>query len=170
MPVATNGTRQTAGGNGSRPAAPRELGPAKDPHLGLRFWVQMDGIEIAGFSECSAPTVETEVFEYTEGGLNTHTHKLPVRTKYGNITLKRGIDVGQDLYRWYESSVDARAKRKNVSILVYGPMPGQRPVKRYNLRRAWPVKWSGPDLKSDAGAVAVETIELAHEGFTVSNE
>jgi phage tail-like protein len=55
---------------------------AKDPHMGLRFWVQLGSIEVAGFQECSGLSVETEIFEYAEGGLNTHTHKFPVRAKY----------------------------------------------------------------------------------------
>ena len=140
----------------------------KDPHLGLRFWVQIDGVEVAGFNECSAPTAETEIFEYAEGGLNTSTHKLPVRTKWGNITLRRGIDGGQNLWQWYHAMIDARGKRKNVSISVYGPLPNQAPVLRYDLVYAFPVKWTGPDLKSDAGSVAVETLEFAHEGLTVT--
>jgi len=138
----------------------------KDVHLGLHFWVQIDGVEIAGFSECSGLTIETEVYEYMEGGLNTRTHKLPVRTKYGNITLKRGLDPGQDLYRWYMASIDGLPnKRKNISIMIYGPKPSGEPVKKWDLAEAWPVKWTGPDMKTDAGAVAVETIEFAHNGI-----
>ncbi|RYG35378.1 phage tail protein [bacterium] len=137
----------------------------KDVHLGLRFWIQIEGVEVAGFSECSSLTVETEVQEYAEGGLNTYTHKLPVRTKYGNITLKRGMDVGQDLYRWFVESLDGNPKkRRNISIMIYGPKPEGEPVKQWDLIEAWPVKWTGPDMKTDAGAVAVETLEFAHNG------
>jgi phage tail-like protein len=140
----------------------------KDPHLGLNFWIQIEGVEIAGFSECSGLTIETEVLEYTEGGLNTYTHKLPVRTKYANVTLKRGIDPTQDLHKWYMDSLDGLPKkRKNISIMVYGPKPGGAPVKQWDLMEAWPVKWTGPDLKSDAGATAIETLEFAHHGISV---
>lgn len=137
----------------------------RDPHVGLTFWVQVDGIEVAGFSECSGLTLETEVTEYAEGGLNTHTHKLPVRTKYGNVTLKRGIDPGEDLHKWFIESIDGVPnKRKNVSIQVYGP-DGKGPLKKWDLMGAFPVKWSGPDLKTEAGAVTVETFEFAHNGL-----
>lgn len=141
----------------------------KDPHLGLRFWVQIQGIEVAGFSESSGLSIETEVFEYAEGGNNVYTHKLPVRTKYGNITLKRGIDPGQDLYRWYVEAVDGLPRgRKNISIMVYGPNGGQV-VKQWDLIGAWPVKWTGPDLKTDAGSTAIETLEFAHNGLNVTS-
>jgi phage tail-like protein len=140
-----------------------------DPYLGLRFWVQIEGVQIAGFAECSGLIIETETFEYAEGGNNTFTYKLPVRTKYSNITLKRGIDPGQDLYTWFLQSIDGIPnKRKNISIMVYG-QTGSDPVKKWDLVNAFPVKWSGPDLKSDAGATAIETLEFAHEGLNVTS-
>ena len=138
---------------------------SKDEHLGLRFWVQIDGVEIAGFSECSGIGVETETFEYAEGGLNTFTHKLPVRTKYGNLTLKRGIDPGQELYAWYISTLDGKTQRKDISVIIYGPESGTE-VRRWDLKQAYPVKWTGPDLRTDASAAAIESVEIAHEGFT----
>lgn len=139
---------------------------SRDAYLGLRFWVDISSVHVAEFSECSGLTIETEVFEYAEGGLNTYTHKLPVRTKYGNITLKRGIDEGQDLYRWYMDTVNKKITRRNISILIYDTKG--KVVRRWDLQNAFPVKWTGPDLKADAGAVAVETVEFAHEGIIPS--
>lgn len=140
----------------------------KDHHLGLRFWIEMDGMEIAGFSDCSGLSVEREVMEYAEGGWNLYTHKLPGRFKYGNITLKRGLDTTLDLFSWYQDSIQAEptAKRirKNISIIVYGPKSGDV-VYRWNLQEAFPVKWIGPELKTDAGAVAIESLEIAHNGL-----
>lgn len=135
----------------------------KDPHLGLRFWVQLGQVEIAGFQECSGLAIETEVFEYPEGGLNTYTHKMPVRAKYKNITLKRGLDEGQDLYQWYVKAMNGQIKRQNVSIIVYDSLGNE--VRRWNLQRAFPCKWTGPDLKADKGAVAIESVEIAHDGL-----
>jgi phage tail-like protein len=163
--------------------APPERPRSKDAHLGLRFWVEIDGIQVAGFEECTGLMIETEVFEYPQGGLNTGTHKFPVRTKWGNVTLKRGIDVGQDLLAWYLKTMDGKTSmggkeaegprkgdpvRANVSIMLYGPV-GSEPVRQWHLRRAFPVKWVGPALKSDKGAVAVETLEFAHEGLVFSS-
>jgi phage tail-like protein len=141
----------------------------KDPHLGLRFWVQIQGVEVAGFSECTGLTIETEVYEYREGGNNTYTHKLPVGTKYGNVTLKRGVDPGQDLFRWYVKSVDGLPEGRGlVSIMVYG-QSGNEPVKQWDLIDAYPVKWVGPDLRTEAGATLIETLEFAHHGLNVTS-
>ncbi|HVL39483.1 MAG TPA: phage tail protein [Fimbriimonadaceae bacterium] len=138
----------------------------KDPHLGMRFWVEIDGVEVAGFCECSGLTIETEVFEYVEGGWNVYTHKLPVRTKYSNITLKRGIDNSAgELFKWFEEGLQGAPKsRKNVTITIYGQEVNQQ-KKQWVLREAWPIKWTGPDLKADSGAVAIETLEFAHHGL-----
>jgi phage tail-like protein len=119
--------------------------------------------------------IETEVFEYAEGGLNGLTHKLPVRSKYGNITLKRGMDPGRGLYMWFLESMRAQAQgkglsvRRNLTINLYGRVPNEAPVQSWSLRRAFPIKWTGPDLKADAGAIAMETIEFAHEGLIFNN-
>jgi phage tail-like protein len=144
---------------------PRDDNRGRDHHIGLRFWVQIEGIEVAGFSDCSGLSIETEVFEYAEGGQNTYTHKLPVRTKYSNITLKRGLDPTQDLHRWYVGSIDGVPNsRKNISIIIYGPKGGDV-VEQWDLMGAWPVKWVGPDLKTDAASTAIETLEFAHNGL-----
>jgi phage tail-like protein len=150
--------------------APADSGSrTKDEHLGLRFWIQIGSIEIAGFSECSAISIEEEMQEYAEGGLNTFTHKLPVRKKYANITLKRGIDPGQDLYKWYKQGINGTpAPRMDISIIVYGPVPGSE-VRRWDLKEAYPVKWTGPDLKSEAASMAVESLEIAYHGLNPSS-
>lgn len=147
-------------------AAERQRG--RDEHIGLRFWVQIDGVEVAGFCECSPIMIETETFDYPEGGLNTFVHRLPVRTKYANITLKRGLDHGQDLFRWFMSTLDGNTQRKNVTISVYGPK-GNAAVEEWHLRAAYPVKWTGPDLRTESGAIAVESIEFAYEGLVSNN-
>jgi phage tail-like protein len=157
-------TAPPAGANGAQ--APPEKPRPKDAHIGLRFWVQIDQVEIAGFRECSGLKIETEVFEYAEGGLNTYTHKLPVRAKYGNITLKRGLDEGQDLYRWYVKAINGQIQRQPISIILYDSQGKE--VRRWDLKNAFPCKWSGPDLKTDQGAIAVETVEIAHEGLRPS--
>jgi phage tail-like protein len=146
--------------------APAEKPRPKDPHLGLSFWVQLGQVEVAGFHECSGLKIETEVFEYAEGGLNTYTHKLPVRTKYQNIVLKRGLDEGQDLCRWYKKTISGKIERQDISIVVYNSLGKE--VQKWDLQRAYPCKWTGPDLTAQAGAVAVETVEIAHEGLLPS--
>ena len=136
---------------------------AKDPHLGLRFWVELGQIEVAGFRECSGLKMETEIEEYAEGGLNTYTHKLPKRVKYQNITLKRGMDETQSLYNWYMKFANGQIERQNISIIVYNSVGKE--VMRWDLQRAFPCKWSGPELNADKGSVAIEILEIAHEGL-----
>jgi phage tail-like protein len=136
---------------------------SKDEHIGLRFWVQLGQVEVAGFAECSGLQVETEVYEYAEGGLNTYTHKLPVRAKYKNITLKRGLDETRDLYSWYIKAMNGQIERQSISIIVYDSTGKQ--VQKWDLQRAFPSKWIGPNLTTERGAVAEQTLEIAHEGL-----
>ena len=150
----------------SAPISPDDSPRPRDAHLGLRFWVQLGQIQVAGFQECSGLVIETEMMEYPEGGLNTYTHKLPTRAKYSNITLKRGLDEGQDLYHWYVSSLNGDIKRQNISIILYDSQGKE--VRRWDLQGAYPCKWTGPALRADTGAVAVETLEIAHEGLLPS--
>lgn len=156
----------SSNGSSSNGSAPAEKPRSKDPHLGLRFWVQLGQIEVAGFKECSGLTIETEMLEHKEGGLNTYTHKLPVRAKYSNVTLKRGMDEGQDLYRWYLKALNGQIERQNISIIVYDSVGAE--VQRWDLQGAYPCKWTGPSLKTDQGALAVETLEIAHHGLVPS--
>jgi phage tail-like protein len=141
---------------------------AKDPHLGLRFWIQLGQVEIAGFRECSPLIIETEVEEYKEGGLNTYYHKLPTRMKYTNITLKRGMDETRSLYDWYVKSASGQIQRQNISIVIYDSEQNRQ--QQWDLKNAYPCKWTGPDLKAESGAIAVETLEITHEGLLPSTD
>lgn len=127
-----------------------------------RFMVEIKGVTEAAFSECSGLQVETELFEWQEGGRNEYTHRLPGRTKFSNLTLKHGIAT-PELWGWYSSSMWGKVKRYNISIVLYG-YTGMRAI-RWNVKDALPVKWIGPTLKADASEVAVESIELIHNGF-----
>lgn len=135
--------------------------------MGLRFWVQLGQVEIAGFRECSPLIIETEVQEYIEGGVNTYTHQLPVRTKYKNVTLKRGMDETRALYDWYMQAVTGEIVRQNISIVIYDSLQNNK--RQWDLKNAFPCKWTGPDLKAETGAIAVETLEIAHEGLLPSS-
>ena len=110
----------------------------RDPYVNLRFAVEIDHVKVALFSECSALTIETETFEYPEGGVNSYTHKLPTRTKYGNITLKRGLDDTQELYDWYLLNVSGKTKRRNLSIILYDLFGSKS--RRWDLMGAYPCK------------------------------
>ena len=138
-------------------------GVIPDPFVNFNFLVEIDGIRRAAFHECSGYDSAIDTIEHREGGENTTTRKLPGLTKYSNIVLKRGITDDQDLYLWHKRAVNGIIDRRNGSIVLLDRV-GQE-VARWNFHRAWPTKWSGPALTAEGNDVAIETLELAHEGM-----
>lgn len=140
-------------------------GSRTDPYLGSHFFVEIDGIDHGGFTECSGLQAETEVTDYVEGGNNGFVHKLPGRTKFSNITLKWGSTDSTALWQWYLNVTRGQVERKDVSVVLYNSE--QEEVRRWNLREAYPVKWIGPAFTAATPAVAIETLEITHHGFEV---
>ena len=138
-------------------------GERKDPYLSFRFLVEIQGLIVGGFSEVSGLQAETEVEEKREGGVNDYVHKLPTITKYPNITLKRGITDSDVLWNWHQDVVKGKFKRRTVYIILQDSEGNEE--WRWEFDDAYPVKWTGPDLKADSSTVAVEGIELAHKGI-----
>lgn len=139
------------------------VGKRKDPYLNCNFLVEIDGIIAAGFSDVSGMDATVQVEEYREGGLNTYVHKLPKETRYSNLILKRGLTDSAELWKWHYNVVMGKIERKNGSIVL---LDGIRTEKwRINFVKAYPVKWTGPDFKSGGSALAIETLELAHNGL-----
>jgi phage tail-like protein len=135
----------------------------EDPFVAFRFTIQIDGVSVGGFSECSGLQLETEVKDYPEGGLNTHLHKRVTRTKQSNITLKRGI-IDRELWDWYWDLVSGKIDRRTGSILVHDPS-GKPDNLVYEFKEAFPFKWTGPELNATQNNVATETFELCHHGL-----
>jgi|GEM_PF-239572 len=141
----------------------------RDPAQVFRFFVQIESIIAAEFLECGGLTMDREVLEHVEGGVNNFTYKLPGRVKYSNITLKRGITYSRALWEWYcKGLYDCRVLRKNISIILGNPEG--RIAKQWNVIGAYPIKWSGPTLNTETNQVASETLELAHHGLELSAE
>lgn len=134
-----------------------------DPFVAFRFEVRLDDLPVGGFSDCGGLTVETEFFDYPEGGVNDHLQRFPGRSRQQNLVLKRGI-VDRDLWDWHDNLVHGVVQFRNGSVLVHDPS-GTRTEMHFEFRRALPVKWTGPDLSAGNGAVAVESVELAHHGL-----
>lgn len=135
-----------------------------DPYGNFRFKVEIDCVIKAGFSEVSGLQAETETEEVREGGVNNYVHKLPKITKYPNIVLKRGMTDSNFLWNWHQNVIAGKIERKNGAIIVLDSEKNEK--LRWNFSGAYPVKWSGPDLKADSNTVAVETLELAHNGIS----
>lgn len=130
-----------------------------------RFMVELEGMLVAGFSEVSGFTVETEATEVSEGGLNQYVHRLPTQTKHVPIVLKRGMIKTNDLWKWYADVIAGEISRKSGAIILYNEW-GQE-FRRWNFYDAYPSKWVGSDLNAVSSDVAVETVELTHNGFKV---
>lgn len=130
----------------------------------FRFKVEIDGLTVAHFQSVSGLSHEIEVLSHPEGGVNDRLHKLPGQGSYPNITLKMGY-VDRALESWHQdfSRSPGKVGRKNGSIILLDD--ANMEVKRWNFRRAWPVKWEGPDFDASQNQIAVESVEIAHEGI-----
>jgi phage tail-like protein len=128
-----------------------------------RFMVELDGMLVAGFSEVTGLASEIEVQEVPEGGLNGYAHRLPVRVKLQPLVLKRGMTKTNELWNWYADVMSGRIVRKSGSIILYNERDYE--FRRWNFYDAYPTKWTGPDLNAASSEVAVEMIELTHNGF-----
>ena len=132
-----------------------------DSYPNCRFYVEIDGMAQAVFTEVSGLQLEMEVMEYQEGGVNDFAHRLPGRTKSGNLTLKRGMTNSNEFFTWYAELAQGKITPKNISVVVYDVEGNE--LARWNLIKAYPVKWIGPQFNAHDAAAAVETLELAHE-------
>jgi phage tail-like protein len=139
--------------------------PRKDPFRNSRFVVEIDGISQAGFSEVTIPDTTTDPIEYREGNETTTVRKIPGLSKYSNVVLKWGITDSMDLFKWYKDIVDGKIKasRKNISILLLDEI-GQE-ASRWTFKQAWPMKYTSPPVNAKANEIAIETLEIAHEGI-----
>jgi phage tail-like protein len=134
-----------------------------DPYASFNFRLEIDGITRAGFSEVTGLNAEANVIEYREGNEGITARKLPGLTKFGNVTLKRGVTADTAMFEFFKAVADGDIRRdESMSIVLLDER--REEVVRWNLRNAWPVKWMGPDLKANASEMAIESLELAHEG------
>jgi phage tail-like protein len=128
-----------------------------------RFYVKINGMPSAVFTEMSGLQVETVVMEYEEGGNNGFVHRLPGRTKVGNLTLKRGIVATNEFFNWYSEILNGKPDFRHVDVLVFDAQGKE--LAKWSFANAYPVKWVGPQLAADGKNAAIETLELAHEGL-----
>lgn len=137
----------------------------KDPFRNSRFLLEIDGIAQAGFSEVTIPDIIAEPIEYREGNQTTTPQKIPGLIKYSNLILKWGITNSKDLYNWHEDVVHGKIKssRKKISVLLLDE-EGQE-ASRWNFVEAWPTKYDAPDANAKGNEIAIETLEIVHEGM-----
>ena len=141
---------------------------SKDPLTNFRFALQIDNITAAGFAECTGLQAETKVFEYKEGGNNSTTLKFPETTTFPNVTLRRGVTSSNELLQW-QLDVAAGKTGRSVPRKVIIVLQNEKgtPVTKWNLVKPFPTKWVGPDLKATGNEIAIESLEIAHQGITL---
>ncbi len=130
-----------------------------------RYVVEVDGQSQAAFTDCSLPAVDWEIEEVKEGGLNTFTHQLPARRKSGKISLKNGVGRS-DLVQWYLDCMSETFVRKPIAISLLDS--SLSPIITWNIDEALPIRWAGPDLKTDANTIAIQTLEFICGEITVT--
>jgi phage tail-like protein len=132
--------------------------------LSLCFKVTLDDqTDLGSWTKCEGLTVEYDVQEVKEGGNNDYVHRLPGRAKYQNLKLTRPIDKDTQKVAAWLASVASHPKRSTAEIAVLDGGGGT--VAKWKLQGIYPIRWSGPTLDTGTNAVALEVLELAHNGF-----
>lgn len=133
-----------------------------DPLRNFRFRLEIGGISEAHFSEVTGFDITSDAIDYREGDEPTRMRKLPGLTKYGNVTLKRGITDSMDLYNWHKDIVAGKIHRESVAIVVIDEAGADKA--RFQITEAWPSKYDPMDLNAKGNDVSIEMLELSNEG------
>jgi len=134
----------------------------------FHFLVKWDPGVRVGFTEVTGLDIQIEAIEYREGVSPEYSKiKMPGMRKFSNITLKRGTVAGDsDFYKWLQNiNLDAAVERRDITISLLDET--HSPVMSWEAKQAFPVKLAASDLKADGNEVAIESIELAHEGLSL---
>jgi phage tail-like protein len=151
-----------AAAGGARRPSKRARMARHDPYKSFNFRVEIDGMT-AAFTEVSGLESEIEAIDYREGGEENRMRKLPGLRKFPNIVLKRGLTQDAELWNWHKQVADGNVQRRNGSVILLDDH-GQEQV-RWNFYNSWPCKYVGPTLNAKSNDVAIETLELVHEGL-----
>jgi phage tail-like protein len=152
-------------------------GVRNDPFKGYNFLIKLldsssqlvdaptpiENGALGGFSECSGLEMTLEVEPYQEGGNNGTVRQFPTRITWGNIRLKRGVVLSDELWEWHYGFVEGKGKRRDGLIVLRNDQ--HEPVKAWQFTRGLPAKWTGPTMDATQNQVAVEELEIAHEGL-----
>lgn len=141
-------------------------GARNDPYKGFRFRLEIQGLQIAGFSEATLPDTTIESTTYREG-TDSFSRKLSGQQSVGTLSLKRGVTDSMDLYNWFSSVASLGADvggRKSVSIILVDESGNDKV--RWNMTNTWPTKYSTTDFSASSSEAMIETLELEVETVT----
>lgn len=132
----------------------------------FHFQVEWGGTRI-GFTEVSGLTIELQTIDYREGSsLEYHVSKMPGIPQYSNITLKRGVfKADNEFFQWLNTVKKNNIERRDLTISLLNEE--HEPVMVWKVKEAFPCKVEGPTLNSTGNEVAIETVELCHEGLAI---
>lgn len=140
------------------------------PPVGFHFKVEFIGLgndNDVRFQAVSGLSLEYDTETYKEGGENRFEHKLPGRTKYSDLTLKRGMLLDSEVMNWVLDGLQNRSfspRQVNISLLN----AEHQPLRTWAVQRAWPRKWSVADLNAQENSVLIETLELSYSHYTLT--
>lgn len=120
-------------------------------------------VALGGFSECTGLEMSLQIEEYKEGGRNGALLKFPSRITWSNITLKKGVAAGTALWDWHYGFVIGSGRRRDGIITLLNEQHQPRTV--WYFQRGLPIKYTGPSLNATQNSVAIEAIEIGHEGL-----
>jgi phage tail-like protein len=136
-----------------------------DPYPAFNYLIEISGITAGGFSEVSGLDAEVQPIDYRNGDEDFVPRKLPGMKKFPNIVLKRGIIGNLDLFKWLNTAMTGSVDRREGAIILRDEQRNE--VMRWKFTRGWASKLSGPALKGDGNAIAVESLEIAHESLEI---
>jgi phage tail-like protein len=163
----SSGARRRANLNTSRQTRQRTREASElrfDPFMSFNFIVELHGLIVGGFSEVSGLESQIETEDYREGGVNNYVHHFPKQTTQSNLVLTKGIAGIGSLWDWYYNTTQGIIQRKNGTIMMLNQQ--RIPVMWWNFYNAYPTKWTGPQFNASNENVAVEAVELVHEGLS----
>ena len=132
----------------------------------LQFPGEAEDVDLR-FQEVTGLNAELGTEEVAEGGENRFSHRLPNRTKFGNLSLKRGMAKSSKLISWVENAI-YNFEFEPVDAIVSILNEKHEPVFTWSFKKVWPVKWQVSDLKAQDNSIAIETFELSYDHFTRS--
>jgi len=150
------------------------LVPRDDPYGGYNFEVTVAGVSDDGaavkgsFAEASGLEVEVPPIEYRNGSEDITMRKVPGLKKFTNLTLKRGIIADLGFWNWVVEAMNGQVRRVEGTVLLLDE--NRQEVMRWNFTRGWPCKWTGPGLNAKNNEIAMETLEICHEGLSIDGQ
>lgn len=140
------------------------------PPVGFSFMVEFQGLSTENtdisFQSVSGLTVDLETEEIAEGGENRFKHKIPVRSKFPNLVLKRGMLLDSEVIKWCKKALE-NFEIEPVDITVKLLGEDAKPLQTWNVVRAYPIKWSVGDFNAEESKLVIETIELTYQYFNI---